>query len=98
MLSNKSGRVLIAAALVAALFLAVPVAAGQGPASEGDGAPQGLVERLAAWFFETWLADGRAGGGNAQGQDDSQSTTTHTTGDEDPEGCRDYSACLDPNG
>lgn len=97
MSSKKSGRVLVAAALVAALFLAVPVTAGDGPVGDGPGAPQGLVERLAAWFFETWMADGLAGGGNPA-TDDSQSTTTNTTDDEDPEGCRDYAACVDPNG
>ena len=93
MLSNKSGRVVVAAALVAALFLAVPVAA-----SDGSRAPLGLMERLAAWFVETWMADGLAGGSNPPQTDDSQSTTTNSTDDEDPEGCRDYTACVDPNG
>ena len=93
MSSNKSGRVVVAAALVAALFLAVPVAA-----SDGPGEPMGFMERLAAWFVETWMTDDLAGGSNPAQTDDSQSTTTNTTDDEDPEGCRDYSACVDPNG
>jgi hypothetical protein len=90
MTSNKSGRVLVAATLAAALFLAVPA-----QANDGRWAPQGALERLAAWFVETWLSGEPAGG-----TDDSQAPTPHTTdGEGDPEGCRgEYTACIDPNG
>jgi hypothetical protein len=93
MSSNKSMRVLVAAALVAALFLAVPAAA-----LDGRGAPLSLMERLAAWFVETF-SDELAGGTGPAATDDPQSPTAHgTNGEGDPEGCRDYSACIDPNG
>jgi hypothetical protein len=90
MSSNKSGRVLVAATLAAALFLAVPV-----EAIDGRGVPPGPLERLAAWFVETWMSDGLAAG-----TDDSHIEPTPPTEDEDdPEGCRgDYTGCVDPNG
>jgi hypothetical protein len=95
MSSNKAGRVLVAAALAAALFLAVPV-----QAMDGRGAPPGFVERLTAWFVETW--DGLIGGAPATRLDDTQAPSTQSTiggGEGDPEGCRgDYTACVDPNG
>jgi hypothetical protein len=91
MSSNKSVRVLVAAALVAALFLAVPAAA-----LDGRGTPLGLMERLAAWFVETF-SDDLAGGANPATTTDTQSPTVRTT-DDDPEGCRDYTGCVDPNG
>lgn len=93
MSSNKSGRVLVAAALAAALFLAVPA-----QAMEPRGSLLGPLERLAAWFVETWALDGLTDGDAAR--TDTQTETTSPTEDEDdPEGCRgDYTACIDPNG
>jgi hypothetical protein len=92
MSSNKSGRVLVAATLVAALFLAVPV-----EAIDGRGAPLGPLERLAAWFVETWMSDGLAGGTDPATRTDEPASPTEE--DEDPEGCRgDYTGCVDPNG
>jgi hypothetical protein len=88
MSSNKSVRVVVAAVLVAALFLAVPAAA-----LDGRGASLGLMERLAAWLVATFSGESPAA------TDDSQSPATRTTdGEGDPEGCRDYTACVDPNG
>ncbi len=91
MSSNRSGRVLVAAALVAALFLAVPAGA-----NDGREVPQGPLGRLAAWFGEIWLSAGLPGGMPQNppptvppGEEDD---------DDDPEGCRDYTACIDPNG
>jgi len=95
MSSNKSGRVLVAAALAAALFLAVPA-----QAMEARGALLGPLERLAAWFVEAWALDGLAGGDATTRTDSPDDTeTTLPTDDDDPEGCRgDYTACIDPNG
>lgn len=90
MSSNKSGRVLAAAALVAALCLAVPVAA-----SEGPGASLGWLERLESWITAA-LTGSATGATDPAGADDS--STSLTTGEGDPEGCRDYTACIDPNG
>jgi hypothetical protein len=94
MSSNKAGRVLVVAALAAALFLAVPV-----QAMDGRGASPGLLERLAAWCVETW--GGLTGGTEpATPPADPQAPSTQpTNGEGDPEGCRgDYTACIDPNG
>lgn len=84
MSSNKSVRVVVATALVAALCLAVPAAA-----LDGRGTQLGLMERLTAWIVETF---------SGATTDDSQAPTPHTDGEGDPEGCRDYTACVDPNG
>jgi len=89
MSSNKAGRVLVAVALAAALGLAVPV-----EAFDGRGAQLGLLERLTAWFVETWMTSTE----EPQADDASTSPTTPTEDEDDPEGCRDYSACVDPNG
>ena len=88
MSSNKSGRVLVAAALAAALFLAVPAGA-----FDGREAPQGPLERLVAWFVETWMSAGT----NTVPQN--PPNPPNPPGEGDPEGCRnDYTACIDPNG
>lgn len=96
MSSNKSGRVLVAATLAAALFLAVPV-----EANDGRGALLGPLERLVAWFVET-MSDGLAGGAGTGGTDSAHTgsgSTTPAEDDDDPEGCRgDYTGCVDPNG
>lgn len=103
MSSNKSGRVLVAAALAAALFLAVPV-----QATDGRGAALGPLEGLVAWFVETWFAETwlSAESGDATGSaepetgSDESQTTTPVEDEEDPAGCRagDYTMCVDPNG
>lgn len=96
MSSNKAGRVLVAAALAAALFLAVPV-----QAIDGRGAALGSLERLVAWFVETWLTAGLAADAT-----DSAGHNTETQPpppveeeeEEDPQGCHEYTVCVDPNG
>jgi hypothetical protein len=96
MSSNKSGRVLVAAALTAALCLAVPA-----QAADARGFSPGPLERLTAWFVETWLSVAFTDGATATTADDSQTPPPPPppADDEgDPEGCRDYTACVDPNG
>ena len=98
MSSNKSGRVLVAATLAAALFLAVPV-----QAIDGRGAALGPLERLAAWFVGTWLSTelGTATGPVGQGMEPPPPPpppVEEEEGEEDPGVCRDYTACVDPNG
>lgn len=90
MSSNTSGRVLVAAVVAAALCLSL---AGPAQAAGERGISPGPLERLATWFAGLWMADA------VPSESSSQTTTSPTEGDEDPEGCRgDYSACLDPNG
>lgn len=105
MSSNKSGRVLVAAVLAAALCLAMPAGA-----MEGREAALGALERLAAWFVETWMSAGLADGTDAatreagSGDDASRDAEppTPVEEDDDPDGCRvesvQYSGCIDPNG
>ena len=100
MSSKKSGRVLVAATLAAALFLAVPV-----QAIEGRGAALGPLERLIAWFTETWLSAelGNATGPVGQGTESQPPPPPpppieEDEEEEDPGACRDYTACVDPNG
>lgn len=98
MSSSKSGRILVAATLAAALFLAAPAQAIGGP-----GAPQGFLEQVVAWFVEIWLSAETPGTSGSTGQashtDESQ-TPTPVEDEEDPAGCRsgDYTVCVDPNG
>jgi hypothetical protein len=90
MSSNRSGRVLVAATLAAALFLAVPV-----QAIDGRGAALGSLERLVAWFVETWLSAELT----MESQPPPPPPPVEEEDEEDPEGCRgDYTACVDPNG
>ena len=89
MSSNKAGRVLVAVALVVALGLAVPV-----EAFDGRGAQLGPLERLTAWIVEAWMASTE----EPRTDDTGTNPTTPTEDDDDPEGCRDYTACVDPNG
>ena len=97
MFSNKSGRVLVAAVLAAALCLAVPA-----QAADGRGFSPGPLERLTAWFVKTWLSVAFTEGATATTLDASQTPPPPPpppADDEDPEGCRgDYTACVDPNG
>jgi hypothetical protein len=94
MSSNKSGRILVAATLAAALFLAVPV-----QAIDGRGAALGPLERLVAWFVETWLSAETAGAtATAEQQGESGESQPPPPDDEEehPRNC--YTACVDPNG
>lgn len=97
MSSNKAGRVLVAATLAAALFLAVPV-----QAIDGRGAALGPLERLVAWFVETWLSAELADATDTAEREgesgESQPPPPVEDEEEDPGGCRDYTGCVDPNG
>ena len=96
MSSKKSGRVLVAATLAAALFLAVPV-----QAIDGRGAALGSLERLAAWLMETWLFAeiGNPIGPAEQGTESQPPPPpVEEEEEEDPGSCRDYTGCVDPNG
>lgn len=89
MSSNKSGRVLVAAAVAAALCLSL---AGPAAAADGSRVSPGALERLAAWITGLWMPEAVALDGAATGNPPVEE-------DEDPESCRgEYSACLDPNG
>lgn len=49
MISGKVGRLLVAVALAATFFLALPA-----QAADGQGSSPGLFERLAAWVVDGW--------------------------------------------
>lgn len=89
MSSNKSGRVLVAAAVAAALCLSL---AGPAAAADGSWISPGPLERLATWFAGLWTPEAAPLNGAAAENPPAED-------DEEPQGCRgDYSACLDPNG
>lgn len=90
MSKDKLWRLLATTACLVALVPAPPAEALGGPT-----ASPGLLERLVSWAAESWILEASEIEDAITGD---LSGLPPPLDDEDPDVCRDYAVCVDPNG